>query len=66
MLTTSSGMSVSCEIWVNCQYAYDIRCEVLCEDGTATLPRPSRVDVCTNQTHYKGMTPTVWRTCRGI
>ncbi len=56
MLTTSSGMVISCEIWVNCQYAYDIRCEVLCEDGTATLPRPSRVDVCTNQTHYKGMT----------
>ena len=56
MLTTSSGMVISCEIWVNCQYAYDIRCEVLCEDGTATLPRPSRVDVCTNQTHYKSMT----------
>ncbi len=56
ILTTSSGMVINCEIWVNCQYAYDIRCEVLCEDGTATLPRPARVDVCTSQQHYTGMT----------
>lgn len=56
MLTTSSGVVVSCEIWVNCQYAYDIRCEVLCEDGTASLPRHARVDVCTDNTHYCGMT----------
>ena len=56
LLTTSSGMVVSCEIWVNCQFAYDVRCEVLCEDGTATLPRPARVDVCTKQQNYTGMT----------
>lgn len=56
LLTTSSGMVVTAEIWVNCQYAYDIRCEVLCEDGTATLPRHARVDVCTANTHYTGMT----------
>lgn len=56
LLTTSSGMVISCEIWVNCQFAYDVRCEVLCEDGTATLPRPARVDVCTSQKNYTGMT----------
>ncbi len=56
ILTTSSGMVINCEIWTNCQYGYDIRCEVLCEDGTATLPRPARVDVCTANTHYTGMT----------
>ena len=56
LLTTSTGMVVSCEIWVNCQFAYDVRCEVLCEDGTATLPRPARVDVCTKQQNYTGMT----------
>lgn len=56
LLTTSSGMVITCEIWVNCQYAYDIRCEVLCEDGTATLPRHSRVEVCTANTKSCGMT----------
>ncbi|MBQ2627904.1 MAG: Gfo/Idh/MocA family oxidoreductase [Eubacterium sp.] len=56
ILTTSSGMVITCEIWVNCQYAYDIRCEVLCEDGTATLPRHARVEVCTANQKYNGMT----------
>lgn len=56
ILTTSSGMVINCEIWVNCQYAYDIRCEILCEDGTATLPRHARVNVCTNNSFSYGMT----------
>lgn len=56
LLTTSSGMVITCEIWVNCQYVYDIRCEVLCEDGTATLPRHSRVEVCTANSQSCGMT----------
>lgn len=41
---------------MNCQYAYDIRCEVLCEDGTATLPRHARVEVCTANSKSCGMT----------
>lgn len=56
LLTTSSGMVITCEIWVNCQYAYDIRCEVLCEDGTATPPRHARVEVCTANAKSCGMT----------
>lgn len=56
LLTTSSGMVITAEIWVNCQYAYDIRCEVLCEDGTATLPRHARVEVCTKNSKECGMT----------
>jgi myo-inositol 2-dehydrogenase/D-chiro-inositol 1-dehydrogenase len=56
LLTTSAGMLVTAEIWVNCQYAYDIRCEVLCEDGTATLPRPARVGVCTKGSNSAEMT----------
>lgn len=56
LLTTSSGMVITAEIWVNCQYAYDIRCEVLCEDGTVTLPRHARVNVCTANQSSVGMT----------
>lgn len=55
LLTTSSGMVITAEIWVNCQYAYDIRCEVICEDGTATLPRHARVNICANQSSSVGM-----------
>lgn len=56
LLTTSSGMVITAEIWVNCQYAYDIRCEVLCEEGTAALPRHPRVNVCTKNSLSAGMT----------
>lgn len=56
ILTTSSGIVIDCEIWTNCQYGYDIRCEVLCEDGSAALPHPSRVEICSANTKYRGMT----------
>lgn len=41
MLETVSGVRIDVEVFVNCRYGYDIRCEVVCEEGTVSLPTPT-------------------------
>jgi myo-inositol 2-dehydrogenase/D-chiro-inositol 1-dehydrogenase len=45
LLETESGILVDVEISVNIRYGYDIRGEVVCEEGTATLGEPSLVRI---------------------
>jgi len=45
VLETAKGVLIDIEIFVNCHYGYDIRCEVVGEDGTASLPEPMVVDM---------------------
>ena len=45
LLEMESGILVDVEISVNIRYGYDIRGEVVCESGTATLAEPSAVQV---------------------
>lgn len=42
LLTTSTGMMVIVEVFVNCGYGYDIQCEVVAENGTVRLPDPAK------------------------
>lgn len=42
-LTTAKGVVITTEIFVNCQYGYDIQCQVVGERGTANLPEPMAV-----------------------
>ena len=37
VMTTTTGVRVDVEVFVNCQYGYDIRCEVVAEEGTMSL-----------------------------
>ncbi|WP_299093586.1 Gfo/Idh/MocA family oxidoreductase [uncultured Metabacillus sp.] len=37
-LETNSGIIITAEVFVNCQYGYDIQCEVIGEEGVAYLP----------------------------
>jgi len=37
-IETISGMILNVEVFVNCQYGYDIQCEVVGEEGIAKLP----------------------------
>ncbi|MBK8470470.1 MAG: Gfo/Idh/MocA family oxidoreductase [Actinomycetales bacterium] len=37
ILETESGVRVDVEVFVNCQYGYDIRCELVAEKGTVSL-----------------------------
>lgn len=41
ILTTNSGVRIDVESFVNCRYGYDIKCEVVCEEGTMNLPEPA-------------------------
>ena len=45
VLETKKGVLIDVEVFVNCQYGYDIQCEVVGEDGTARLPEPMAIDM---------------------
>lgn len=46
-LTTKSGVRIDVESFVNCHYGYDIKCEVVCEEGVLNLPEPANAMVRT-------------------
>ncbi|HVV13269.1 Gfo/Idh/MocA family oxidoreductase [Amycolatopsis sp.] len=43
LFETASGVRVDLEVFVNCQYGYDIQCETVGETGTVRLPDPADV-----------------------
>jgi myo-inositol 2-dehydrogenase/D-chiro-inositol 1-dehydrogenase len=45
VLETDAGVLVDVEAFVNAQYGYDIRCEVVGETGTISLAPPATVNV---------------------
>ncbi|NBW50355.1 MAG: gfo/Idh/MocA family oxidoreductase [Betaproteobacteria bacterium] len=45
ILETAKGVLIDVEIFVNCQYGYDIRCEVIGEAGAASLPEPMAIAI---------------------
>lgn len=47
-LTTESGVYISVESFVFSHYGYDVRCEIVCEEGILNLPEPAYAMVRTN------------------
>lgn len=45
LLETAKGVRIDVEVFVNCQYGYDIQCEVVGEEGVARLPEPLAVSM---------------------
>lgn len=43
LLETSKGIRIDVEVFVNCQYGYDIQCQVVGEKGLANLPEPMSI-----------------------
>ncbi|EIW20499.1 MULTISPECIES: Gfo/Idh/MocA family protein [Pelosinus] len=43
LIETAKGIRVDVEVFVNCQFGYDIQCEVVGETGIARLPEPANV-----------------------
>lgn len=43
LLETAKGVRIDVEIFVNCEYGYDIQCQVVGESGIASLPEPMSV-----------------------
>jgi len=60
VLEMASGALVDDELFVNAQYGYDVRGEVVCETGTVALADTSEVTVRTANQHG-GRVPVDWR-----
>jgi len=48
LLETASGVRIDGEVFVNCRYGYDIQCQVVGEEGIASLPEPEAVPMRRN------------------
>lgn len=51
ILKTTSGIYIDIELFATCQYGYEIKCEICCENGTASLPEPSYPAIRANGTN---------------
>lgn len=60
VLETTSGVIVQVEMYVNAQYGYDVRCEVVGSEGTVALETPS-VTALTRQFQRRRSIPQDWR-----
>jgi myo-inositol 2-dehydrogenase / D-chiro-inositol 1-dehydrogenase len=60
LLETADGVLVDVESFVNCQYGYDIRYELVGETGTVSLGELAGVQV-RQQGQYQGRIPADWR-----
>jgi len=53
LLRTKSGVHISVQSFVFCQYGYDIQCQITGEKGVAALPDPATTVIRTNATLQK-------------
>jgi myo-inositol 2-dehydrogenase/D-chiro-inositol 1-dehydrogenase len=60
LLETSSGCIVEVELFVNCRYGYDVRCEVVGTTGTVSLESPAEVAVAHDGTRRRAVAAD-WR-----
>ncbi|MFJ3776132.1 Gfo/Idh/MocA family protein [Streptomyces sp. NPDC090075] len=55
LFETAKGVRIDLEVFVNCQYGYDIQCETVGEEGLVRLPDPAAVGVRTAGRHSTGV-----------
>jgi myo-inositol 2-dehydrogenase/D-chiro-inositol 1-dehydrogenase len=60
MLESASGVLVDVESFVNCQYGYDVRCELVGSEGYATLENPLLSSV-TRTAEHRSQVPPDWQ-----
>jgi myo-inositol 2-dehydrogenase/D-chiro-inositol 1-dehydrogenase len=60
LMQTGSGVHIDVELFVNCGFGYDIRCELVGETGTASLTNPATVSVRSAGTVAEPV-PADWR-----
>ncbi|MCZ0997344.1 Gfo/Idh/MocA family oxidoreductase [Streptomyces mirabilis] len=60
LFETANGVRVDLEVFVNCQYGYDIQCETVGEEGLVRLPDPAAVGVRTAG-HHETAVPQDWK-----
>lgn len=57
ILETKSGIHIDLEVFVNCQFGYDIKCVVVCETGEISLEDPSYTRVKAKGKDYTTVSP---------
>ena len=57
LLETVSGVRIDVEMFVNCQYGYDIQCSVVGSDGVANLPEPESLVLRKKEQLYANILP---------
>ena len=55
ILQTKGGVCINLEVYVNCQFGYDIQCEVVCESGVIRMPEPSNLLVRADAKRYTAL-----------
>lgn len=60
LLRTADGVLSTLEVFLNAHYGYDIRCEVVCEQGTLALTEPAKMITDANRGRTVGY-PADWR-----
>ena len=60
LMQTGSGVHIDVELFVNCGFGYDIRCELVGEAGTASLTNPAPVSIRSAGTVAEPV-PADWR-----
>ena len=60
LLETLRGVRIDVEICVNCRYGYNIHCEIVGENGTASLPEPPSVSI-RRESRLETAISTEWR-----
>ncbi|GIE33846.1 inositol 2-dehydrogenase [Actinoplanes italicus] len=60
ILTTESGVLADVEIFVNARYGYEVRCELVAEEGTVTLDAPPPTSLRRGGLHAREL-PADWR-----
>jgi myo-inositol 2-dehydrogenase/D-chiro-inositol 1-dehydrogenase len=57
---SASGIAVEVEVFVNCQYGYDVRCEMVGSLGSVSLDAPSPSTIVTSGSRRRQIAPD-WR-----
>ncbi|NGO13765.1 Gfo/Idh/MocA family oxidoreductase [Streptomyces sp. HC44] len=60
LFETANGVRIDLEVFVNCQYGYDIQCETVGEEGLVRLPDPAAVGIRTRGRHSTAV-PQDWK-----
>ena len=60
ILQTQSGIVIDIEIFVNCKYGYDIKCEIVGEQGVAHLAQPTLTKILHKNISYSNV-PFNWK-----
>lgn len=51
LLRTADGVLTTVEVFLNARYGYDVRCDIVCEQGTLALTEPTVMVVDGSRTH---------------